>query len=171
MIVTSLDSILGIYEKCYTEQKSVFLNKCSGLNHFQWVFNCLTAFYHSFWIVSYSQLFDPKFWTKMVYCCYNRKVGSKKVVNLSEAAMSTVIGNYDTNKQWAVVGVVLYNKNYVQTNEVTDFCIMYLVSSCMSIKKFVTYSSFINQKKKSYILHKLIITNSDFRNLFLNDVK
>ncbi len=42
-------------------------------------------------------------------------------LNLSEAAMSTVIGNYDTNKQWAMVGVVLYSKNDVQTNEVTDF--------------------------------------------------
>ncbi len=46
--------------------------------------------------------------------------------NLSEAAMSTVIGNNDTNKQWAMVGVVLYSKNYVQTNEVTDFCILQL---------------------------------------------
>ncbi len=39
-------------------------------------------------------------------------------------AMSTVIGNYDPNKQWGMVGVVLYSKNYVQTNEVTDFCIL-----------------------------------------------
>ncbi len=42
-------------------------------------------------------------------------------INLSEAAMSTVVGNCDTNKQWAMLGVVLYRKNYVQTNEVTEF--------------------------------------------------
>ncbi len=40
--------------------------------------------------------------------------------------MSTVIGNYDTNKQQAMVGVVSYSRNYVQTNEVTDFCIVQL---------------------------------------------
>ncbi len=40
--------------------------------------------------------------------------------------MSTVIGNYGTNKQWAMVGVVLYSKNHVQTNEVTDFCMLKL---------------------------------------------
>ncbi len=40
--------------------------------------------------------------------------------------MSIVIGNYDINKQWAMVGVVLYSKNNVQTNEVIDFCVLQL---------------------------------------------
>ncbi len=36
--------------------------------------------------------------------------------------MLNVIGNKNRNKQLAMVVVVLYNsKNYVQTNEVTDF--------------------------------------------------
>ncbi len=34
--------------------------------------------------------------------------------------MSSVIGDYDTKKQWTMVEVVLYNKNHVQTNEVLD---------------------------------------------------
>ncbi len=51
---------------------------------------------------------------------------TSSLFNLSEAAMSTVIGNYDTNKQLAMVGVVLYSKNHVQTNEVADFCILKL---------------------------------------------
>ncbi len=54
------------------------------------------------------------------------RTNEKVKVKLSEAAMSTVIGNYDTNNQWAMVGVVLYSKNYVQTNEVIDFCILQL---------------------------------------------
>ncbi len=49
-----------------------------------------------------------------------------KWLNLSEAAMSTVIANSDTNKQWAMVGVVLYSKSQVQTNEVTDVCTLKL---------------------------------------------
>ncbi len=40
--------------------------------------------------------------------------------------MSSVIGYHDTNKQWAMVGDVLYRKNYVQTNEVLDFRIVVL---------------------------------------------
>ncbi len=35
-------------------------------------------------------------------------------------AMSSVVGNYYTNNQWPVVKVVLYSKNYVETNEVKD---------------------------------------------------
>ncbi len=35
--------------------------------------------------------------------------------------MSSVIGNYGTNKQWAVAEVVLYSKKYVETNEVKEF--------------------------------------------------
>ncbi len=40
--------------------------------------------------------------------------------------MSYVIGNYDTNKQCAMVVVVSHSKKYVLTNEVTDFCILVL---------------------------------------------
>ncbi len=35
--------------------------------------------------------------------------------------MSSVIGNYGTNKQWAVAEVALYSKKYVKTNEVKEF--------------------------------------------------
>ncbi len=35
--------------------------------------------------------------------------------------MSSVIGNYDTNKQEAVVEVTIKEKNYVQNIEVKDF--------------------------------------------------
>ncbi len=38
--------------------------------------------------------------------------------------MSSVIGDHDTNKQRAMVGVVLYRKNNVRTNEVPDFRIL-----------------------------------------------
>ncbi len=36
-------------------------------------------------------------------------------------AMSSVIDNDDTNNQWPVVTVVLYQKKNVQTNEVKEF--------------------------------------------------
>ncbi len=35
--------------------------------------------------------------------------------------MSSVIDNDDRSKQWAVVTVVLYSKDYDPTNEVKDF--------------------------------------------------
>ncbi len=45
--------------------------------------------------------------------------------HLSEAAIvlcHLLLIGYDTNKQWAMVGVVLYSKKYLLTNEVKDFC-------------------------------------------------